>query len=574
VTVTTDSSPRPALPAVAAKGRRLPPAWLIITGLTTAVIVFCTARGLAGGYEPIGDNAAIELRAWDVFTRDHHPLLGTASSASLTAGRDVNHPGPLLFDYLAIPVRVLGAPVGLAVGAAVLNLAAVWGSVLVARKVDGNGTATSVALAASVLVWTLGSDLLFDVWQPNILVLPFFAFLVLMWAVCAGRGRVLPVAVAVGSLCMQTHLSYLLLVPALIVVGVAALVVHDRGRVWARQGPSLLTALGVGVVLWAQPLWEQVFGDGRGNLSRLLDSAGVDENPRHGVALGVRLVGAVLAVPPWWVRPGFDDAVAPTPWVDTADGRRLDLDAIPSLLSAGFWHLLVAVVVGSLVVMTWRVGDRFVLTGAALASVAAVVCLVTVSITPLDQFGVSPHRLRWLWSLGAFVLAVVLTAVWKVVAGRSPTARPLAWAASVAAALGLSLATLPTYVANSGPVSQQQYVPLVQAMRRQLDPLEDVGAVVVDNTGLFFAEPYTWPLMAELARRGIEFEVETEGLSRHVGKSRLADGDAKVRVFLRVGGDAAVTPPGATLVAVAGDPATGPAVGVFIEPYPADTGDG
>ena len=180
------------------EARRLPPAWLIITGLTTAVIVFCTARGLARGYEPIGDNAAIELRAWDVFTSDH-PLLGTASSASLTAGRDVNHPGPLLFDYLAIPVRVLGAPVGLALGAAVLNVAAIWGSVLVARRVDGDGTAAGVALAASVLTWTLGSELLFDVWQPNILVLPFFGFLVLMWAVFAGRGRALPFAVAVGA---------------------------------------------------------------------------------------------------------------------------------------------------------------------------------------------------------------------------------------------------------------------------------------------------------------------------------------------------------------------------------------
>ena len=164
--------------------------------------------------------------------------------------------------------------------------------------------------------------------------------------------------------------------------------------------------------------------------------------------------------------------------------------------------------------------------------------------------------------------------MWKLVAGRLPTARPIAWAVSVAAALVLSVATLPTYVANSGPVSQQQYVPAVQEMRRRLDPLEDAGTVLVDNTGLFFAEPYSWPLMAELARRGIEFEVETEGLSRHVGKARLADGDAELRVFMRVGADAAVTPPGATLVATAGDPVAGPVVAVFTEPYHGDTDDG
>ena len=228
----------------------------------------------------------------------------------------------------------------------------------------------------------------------------------------------------------------------------------------------------------------------------------------------------------------------------------------------------------SLVVLTRRAGDRFISAGAALAAVATMVCLLTISITPLDVFGVSPHRLRWLWSLGALILAVVLAAVWKLIAGRVPTARTSAWAVSVAAALGLSLATLPTYVANSGPVTQQQFVPLIQAIRAQLDPLEDAGTVLVDNTGLFFAEPYSWPLMAELARRGIEFEVETEALSRHVGKARLADGDAGLRVFMRNGADAAVTPPGATLIASASDRETGLAVAVFTEPYGAAPDDG
>ena len=72
---------------------------------TTAVVVFSTIRGLVRGFEPIGDNALIELRAWDVFTSDR-PLLGTWSSASVATGLDVNHPGPLLFDYFALP----GAP--------------------------------------------------------------------------------------------------------------------------------------------------------------------------------------------------------------------------------------------------------------------------------------------------------------------------------------------------------------------------------------------------------------------------------------------------------------------------------
>jgi hypothetical protein len=385
--------------------------------------------------------------------------------------------------------------------------------------------------------------------------------------VFAGHSRALPFAVAVGSLCMQVHISHVVLVPALVVAGVVALVVRDRGQTWSRHSSSLLISVGVGIVLWGPPLWEQFFGAGEGNMSRLLGSAGADENPRHGLALGVRILGAVLAVPPWWVRPGFDDAVPTTPWTEDAGGRRLELDGFPSVATAVFWLVVLAAVVVVLVVLTRRAGRPFTTAGAVLAAVTAAVGLISVAITPIDLFGVSPHRIRWLWPLGAFVLAIVLAAVFNLVAARFASGRAVVWAVCVVTALAVTVATLPTYVADSGPVTQQQYVPLIREIREGLDPLEDIGTVLVDNSGLFFAEPYTWPLMAELAHRGVEFEVGTESLARHVGRRRLADGDAVARVFLRVGEDAAVTPPGATRVMAASDPARGLEVAVYVEPY-------
>jgi hypothetical protein len=569
VTVTTASPEQPVtVPAVPAT-RRLPPAWLVVAGLTSALIVCCTGRGLARGYEPIGDNAMIELRAWDVFSRDF-PLLGSGSSASLSAGRDVNHPGPLLFEYFAIPVRLLGGPVGLAVGAAVLNIAALWGSVLVARRVDGDRTAAGVAVAAALLAWTMGSELLYDVWQPNILVLPFFCFLVLMWAVVAGRSRALPFAVAVGSLCMQVHISHVVIVPALLVAGVVALVVHDRGQTWVRHRGSLLISIGVGIVLWAPPLWEQFFGAGEGNISRMFGSAGADESPRHGVALGVRILGAVLAVPRGWFRPGFDTAVPIAPWVEDADGRRLDLGGFPSVATALLWLVLVAAVVVVLVVLTRRAGQSFPTYGALVAALAATAGLISVAITPVDRFGVSPHRLRWVWALGAFVLAVALAAALNLVAARFARAGPAVWAVTVVTALVITVATLPTYVAESGPVTQHQYGSLVQSVRSSLDPIEEAGGTVLfDNAGLVFAEPYSWPLLAELARRGIEFEVPTESISRHVGRRRLADGDAEWRVWFQFGDADAVAPPGATLLVALDDPEDRYDAGLLMEPYSA-----
>ena len=97
VTTTTSSAVQPA---VAASRYGAPAAWLIVAGVHDGRHRVLDDPRLARGFEPIGDNALIELRAWDVFTSDR-PLLGTWSSASVATGLDLNHPGPLLFDYFA-----------------------------------------------------------------------------------------------------------------------------------------------------------------------------------------------------------------------------------------------------------------------------------------------------------------------------------------------------------------------------------------------------------------------------------------------------------------------------------------
>jgi hypothetical protein len=68
----------------------------------------------------VGDNGLIAVRVRDVFSH-HPPLLYTWSTASLWAGFCFNHPGPLLFDLLAVPTALFQGWEGLAVGAALLN---------------------------------------------------------------------------------------------------------------------------------------------------------------------------------------------------------------------------------------------------------------------------------------------------------------------------------------------------------------------------------------------------------------------------------------------------------------------
>ena len=310
--------------------RRAPvAAWTVVVACTTAVVVFATIRGLASGYEPVGDNALIELRARDVFT-DHWPLLGTWSSASVAAGQDLNHPGPLLFDLFAVPVRLLGGRAGIAVGAAALNIAAVWGSVLVARRVGwrrrrprhgARRGRPGVDDGQRAAVRRLAAE------HPRaaVLRLPRARLGGLRRARgSAAVGRRRRLAVRAGAPQLPVRRPGRSSAPASSPCGGT-----PRAALWRRHGRSLLLALAVGLLAWAQPLLEQLFGAGRGNISPA-GSSGSDDGVRSGLSLAVRMVAAVLAIPPAWFRPGYDTAIPLTPWTETADGRVLD-PALPAV---------------------------------------------------------------------------------------------------------------------------------------------------------------------------------------------------------------------------------------------------
>jgi hypothetical protein len=71
-----------------------------------------------------------------------------------------------------------------------------------------------------------------------------------------------------------------------------------------------------------------------------------------------------------------------------------------------------------------------------------------------------------------------------------------------------------------------------------MEALEDEGTILVDLTGVRFAEPYSGPVMAELQRRGIPFVSDDEGMVRQLGDGRRLRGDAQRLLFRQ--GDAAL----------------------------------
>ena len=480
--------------------RVLDEAWVLVATGTSIVIVVAVVRGLVRGFEPVGDNALTELRAWDVFT-SNRPLLGTWSSASVSSGTNLNHPGPMLFDLLAIPVRLLGGRVGVALGGALINLGSVWIAGLAARRLGGRTTALATVTACAVLAWTLGSEGLYDVWQPNVVVLPFLAFLVAVWAVFTGRSWWLVAAVCIGSLCVQAHLSYLFLGPGLLLAAAVALVIRDRRAWWSRHSRPLVIAIGVGLLLWAQPLWEQFTGPGEGNLSRLAGSSG-DDVTRTGPTIAIRELAAVTAVPPWFGRPSYVRAIRQAVH-HTPGGGTLVEPLLPSLGASVAALVVLAVILGVAALGMRRLGDRITTAGVAVIAVAGALAVYTAAITPIDVFGLSPHKVRWLWSLGAFIAAVLLDAILRA----SERVRPWVAAGAAAIALVATLATLPTYRIDSGPIEYPWAYPPVASIREQLGPVEQLGSVYFDLRSRTFAEPYSWPIMAELARRHVPFFV-------------------------------------------------------------------
>ena len=536
--------------------------WQAIAAATSSVIAFSAVRGIGRGYVPIGDNALIELRGRDVLTGDH-PFLGTWSSASISSGIDINHPGPLLFNLVAGAVNLLGGGAGIALTVAALHIAIVWLVGIVTSQVGGTTSAVAAQVITAGLVWMLGSELLFDPWQPNVLVLPFWLVICSIWAVVAGEVGTLPLAVGAGSFVMQTHLSYLFIVPILLGFALGAALIQRRhlgpGRFADLRQPVARSAIVAGV-LWAQPMWEQFFVGGRGNITRIMiaGTGGGDgptvESTSTGFSVALRVLGSVLALPPWWGRSGYDDSIPGSTWIETEGGRELSAPGLRALAPS----VVGLIVLGAIIALAWihvrRIGAPALVAGFQTLAVAGGVATLTVIITPIDVLGLSPHKVRWLWVIGAFSTYLLLMTVLASV--RADQRRGMVVALFAVAAITI-VASLPTHVNRSGPVYFRETYESIDDIRSQLDDYFDTpgapSAVMFDAEGIGFAEPYTAPVMAELLRNGVDLVVADTTLARQLGPDRRlsADESSGVRslVFVRAGNAATIMPDGAERIA-------------------------
>lgn len=521
--------------------------WCIgVAGLAaTGPIVVALIRGLRRGWYPIGDNAYFSLRARDVLT-DHHPLLGTWTSASLSVGEDMNNPGPLLWDLLAVPAKI--APVaGIAVATAILNILCIVAMGAVAHRRGGPSRTVGVLAAAAALGWTLGSELVFDPWQPHALLFPFLLFLVLVWSLVEGDVRVLPAAVGVASVLVQTHLTYAVLVPALGLLGVGAVSIRAwrARRVAPDDWPMLrrtlrrtgvVTAV-VAAVGWSQPLLEQLTAN-EGNLTRLAANGGGGDSPRLGFATAAQMVAGIAAVPPAWGRPSFAQAFVQESY--PANGG-IHLFRIPDGATSAVALGLAGLALAAATWIAWRRRDVGGVAGAVVAATAMLLAVFTAAVIPVGPAGFGSHQVRWLWPIGIVATLVV------VLASGGANRWVMRGLAGIAVVLGV--ANLPTHLQPTGPVADAEAMPVMLAMAGQLEGIRVDGPVLFAAADLRRMlrpyEPYSTPLMLEMDRRGIDFVVDDPSLARQVGGSRLHPERATVRMVLLQGDQALDAPPGA-----------------------------
>ncbi|MEO7397362.1 MAG: hypothetical protein ABIW84_02250 [Ilumatobacteraceae bacterium] len=529
----------------------------VIAALTP--IIVSAVRTAIRGWVPIGDNGLLLLRSADVAT-DNHPWLGTWTSASLTAGKNFNNPGPLLFDLLAIPVKALGYGVGIPIGMAIINGGAVVGAALVARRQAGPHAIVAVMAAAAGLAWGMGSELLVDPWQPHSMMLPFFLLAVVVWGIFCGDLKLVVWFVAVSSLLVQTHVSYSFLVLFFAAGAAAAVVFHARrspqNRVDLR--PIGFMAGVAALVLWVQPLLEQFFGDGDGNLSRLLSSSSSDQ-PTIGLRLGTRLIADVMVLPPWFARWNFIGAVPATPYTGTGADKRLFVDGVTPFSVAAVAVFLFLVAVALFLWRAVRIRHRVVVASLGMVVWLLACAAASMILMPSGVLGLSPHQMRWLWTMSAFNLAaiaasaVVLFAQWSASRPRrANTAKSITRAgvrAGAAAAVLFAAFGAQTFTQAAGPTADHAARDSIVELMRQMFVLEGSGPLLFDDADLRFAEPYSGAVMARLGELDVPFEVERVALQRQVGNGRAISGRAIARLYLREGQDAVATPDGVDRVA-------------------------
>ncbi len=513
---------------------------VLASGLAASLpIVFSVIQAVSAGWVPLGDDAAIALRAYDVFT-DRSSLTGLPSTGPTgVLEEQAYHLGPLLFWLLALPARFMD-PSSLVVAVGLVNVAATIGVVALARRRGGLPLMFATAVALPLMLSSLPTHAYSDVWNPAAALMPFTLLIFAAWSLACGEYRLLPVAVLSASFAAQCHLAYLIPSLGALVVGVAGLaIVRLTGRDREQGQPDdLLPWLGagaaVGLVAWSAPIID-LFTGSPSNLQVLWEAARAGDLTL-GPDVGVRALVLATGVPPWWL----DDP-------RVAIERVAELREAPGTLVYVSAALVLAGVAATTVVGVLRRRADV----AAAGVLALVLCVAIVQFTssiPDASIVNLGYGLWWASPVGMFVwlslgwsIAALLAPLSRVasVASRPSRAGPVA--AGLAAALAVGL-----FVAVDAEWREEPFDAMNEIDEALAEVPERPTRVVASSDDVaFLALDLQTGMVQSLRRRGFD-EVTAPGIATSLGADYGAGGVAP-RQVVRVDVDSQ-PPPGGRVV--------------------------
>ena len=476
---------------------------------------------------PILDMAQTEQRVRDVGTGDS-PLIGLPGRIG-PFGDQGSHPGPLSFWALAPVYRLLGASAWALQAASVALHTLAMGTLLwIAHRRGGMRLVLGVAAMLAVLIHAYGSVTLTEAWNPHLPVLFWLVLVFAVWSVVSDDLAMLPVGVAAGSFCAQTHVPYLGMSVGLLAFAVGAGVF----RAYRNTDPDarrrlvrwLLVAVGVGALVWLPPVIDQLTSS-RGNLTVLWEH--FTDPPEDPVGIGRGVEVLLVHLNPWRLT-GL--VVTEQPQTATTGST------IPGVLFLAAWFATVAA--------AWRLRHRALL---RLDLVLGVTLVLAVASTSRIFGFVWYYLLLWAWGLNALILLAV---GWTLAVAIAPYVRGArrrsALAASATALAGIIVVTTVALTIDAVDTGVRA-APLSKTLGEITTPtaraLASGSTVGGGKDGLYLItwdDPVAigaqgWGLMNELDRRGFDVGALPVQRGGATPDQEIDPEDATARVHLVIG---------------------------------------
>lgn len=485
-----------------------------LLALPCALVIAVSVASVAGNaWYLTGDYAHTELLVRAI--PSHPPLIGVAARVV----ENGSTPGPSMAYLLYPGYKLFGSDAhALVASMDLLHIAAIVGVVVVLRRWGGASLAAFVGLTLAVMTAGMAPQFFLEPWNVWVPVYAFALFVVLVWAISLDHIALMPLAVAAGSHCVQTHISYTLLVAGLLgglVVWLAVLWWRTDRLAGRHPLRWLLVSSAVLLVAWLPPLIDQQ-RPGTGNLRKLYRQFTDPGEPFVGFGAAVKaMAGRFNLLGAWYIDPWQSPRARP---------NIVGLVGFVLLVGAASWA-------------AWRRRQR-----AELALYAVLGgCTALGLLSTMRVFGVFfSYVIRWMSPLVALWVAAAtwslhqsLVAWWRSRPRRSPPGGAGRLALAIGAATMVTVSLVGVVRAAGGTIPSQRDSDTTGALADQLQRVLDPHVrYQVNENDVASLGSQSFGLVLELERRGLDVGIGPWGASGAMQFRVATDAESAAALWL------------------------------------------